>query len=58
MKRKTSYKECEWEVIMYLETFKLPINQEEKIIQSCESRHKYIDNIYPCGIMSEICLVR
>lgn len=38
---------------MYLETFKLPINQEEKIIQSCESRHKYIDNIYPCGIMSE-----
>lgn len=38
---------------MYLETFKLPIDQEEGIIKSCTSRHRYIENIYPCGIMSE-----
>ncbi len=38
---------------MYLETFKLPIDQEEGIIKSCTSRRRYIENIYPCGIMSE-----
>ena len=42
---------------MYLESFSLPIDSEEKIIQERMEenggRYGYIDNIYPCGIFSK-----
>lgn len=43
---------------MYLERFVLPIDQEERMIEKRMAHnggiYGYIDNIYPCGIFSEI----
>lgn len=42
---------------MYLETFKFPIDREEGLIRSRMyengGQYGYIDNTYPCGIISE-----
>ena len=44
---------------MYLETFKLPIEYEERIISERMVKngglfYGYIDNSYPCGLFSRI----